>query len=346
MTILSSSYLHGNEASFLTIDDLRALARTRREAIKSIDVSFTTNQTAIDGPRNDGFLPEFRQHLLVMVDAGFYRQHKFRPDEQKTSREFVESYVDDVLTTYSPGGGAIITRADQPRSVGKEVVVLRAAMLYPPQPGGIGLDDMSLESLLEYGVVRSSTEVFEGRDCYVVDAFIERPGIPRSRYATVWLDPEHGLLPLRSIGYAGLEGEIGAEQVLSGVRKFTDSDGLSVWLPTSITSTSIVATKHYSVEHKVDADTLRLNSINGKDDLAIEFAPGTHVIDNLANTKYTIPGRPPDNPVNSGVIARTENTIIAGKETTTGARLIFWCTVAAILVLSVVIVRKRIKETA
>ena len=75
-------------------------------------------------------------------------------------------------------------------------------MLGEPQPDGMGLDDGSLESLLAHGAVRDQLELVADTPCHVVDAFYEDV-----RYATVWLDVERGLLPMKRVGY-GRDGNV------------------------------------------------------------------------------------------------------------------------------------------
>ncbi len=152
-------------------------------------------------------------------------------------------------------------------------------MLGEPQPGGMGIDDASLESLLAHGTVRDQLELVTDTPCHVVDAFYE--GV---RYATVWLDVERGLLPMKRVGWR-LDGTASSTVTVDAVMFLEDEQ---VWLPKSWQTEFQARGETLRTYTVVEPESIEINPPVYDEDFRPQFPPGTVVTNQISGQAYRI----------------------------------------------------------
>ncbi len=152
-------------------------------------------------------------------------------------------------------------------------------MLGEPQPDGMGIDDASMESLLARGTVRDQLELVGDTPCHVVDALYED-----TRYATVWLDVERGLLPMKHVCY-GHDHNVSSTVAVDSVVFLEDEQ---VWLPRSWHTEFQARGETLRTYTTIEAESVELDPPVTDDDFQPWFPPGTYVSDQILGLTYRI----------------------------------------------------------
>lgn len=270
----------------LSIAQLRARASDRPARFSSLRVSLDVFQEpAPNSPIH--YIPHVYRSVLVDAATGRFSVDRRAEMEVAGHDGEPETVADDVALTFD-GDIQAAFLPDQMIGIiqeGADVNGLAESGLWgvmlpgEPQPDGLGIDDGSLESLLAHGAVRDQLELVGDTPCHVVDAFYE--GV---RYATIWLDVERGLLPLKRVGY-GSNGEASSMVTVESVVFLEDEQ---VWLPEAW-QTEIQARgdtlRTYTV---VEPESVEINPPFTNDVFRPEFPPGTIVTDQIAGIAYRV----------------------------------------------------------
>ncbi|MFH1747864.1 MAG: hypothetical protein ABIG44_12585 [Planctomycetota bacterium] len=165
----------------------------------------------------------------------------------------------------------------------QEAGVLGVLMLNAPDPDGTGIEDASLESLLRHGTLAEEIEDVGGRPCYVVEAVFE--GL---HYATIWLDAERDLLPVKKVVY-GRDGSEASVVVVNEAVTFEETwSGETLWVPTQWEAQIRIGGELLRRSFTVDAESIVVNPEVEENEFRIDFPPGTTVMDRVAGLTYTI----------------------------------------------------------
>lgn len=272
----------------LTLTDLTNLATLNRDAISSLDVTFSIRQETPDAFQINNQRPIYYRHQRYLFDLNHPTRYRVDVAQQSTktspTSRVALAHDGEVHTRLNPNSNAGLISSEPPnRTPKKEDPVLIAALMYPPTPAR-GIDDGSMVSLLEHGRLRDGFARVDGHDVYVVDAYFD--GV---RYATVWLDANRGVIPLRAVTYDA-DDEITWEQHISDVRQFSDDYGNRVWLPISIQSNGVLRGFEIVTITEVDPERTILNPPVPPERFRIEFPPGSTVYDAGLEITFKIPG--------------------------------------------------------
>jgi hypothetical protein len=267
------------------IDELRAVASARRSQLNALQVDFVTHQEAPQGA--PAFGQEIRwtsRRMLVDVPGGRYRMERsvgLTEDEEAELAHFAyDGEVESILLTQSQLGAVDETTSIKLR---EEARILALMMLNPPQPGGLGIDDGSLESLLEFGVLRDEVEEVNGRPCWVVDAVHE--GI---RYATIWLDLDRTLLPMKGV-VLGQDGAEVSTFVATAVTALRSEAAEEIWFATRWDTEVEIAGYRVRTSVETDVESVVMNPPLNDSCFELHFPPGTTVADRVAGVVYRVP---------------------------------------------------------
>ena len=287
--LASASIASESSADTLTLTDLTNLATLNREAINSLDVTYSIRQEAPEEFQINNQRPIYYRHQRYLFDLNHPTRYRIDLKQQltKISAESTVAlaYDGDVHTRLNPMSNAGVIASDPPtRTPKEEDPVLIAALMYPPTLGGLGIDDGSMVSLLRHGELREELGKVDLHDVHIVDAYADG-----KRYATVWLDADRGVVPLRAVMYDA-NGEITYEQRIFDVREFMDEHGNRVWLPVSIESVSVLRGFEIVTSTEVDPERTLLNPPVHRERFRIEFPPGGTVYDADRRITFKIPG--------------------------------------------------------
>lgn len=267
----------------LPIEALRDLAQQRVGMVRSLQLIYEVYQDP-DPTQPAAQVPHIVRRVLVDAEHGRY----------SLDRTIVVSAGNDddrvqVTTHFDFDGvaqGAYLP--DQHIGLLKEGPDLHAlvesglwgVMLWsPPAPDGLGIDDGSLVSLLAHGRVRPELETVGGRPCHVVDAFQES-----TPYATVWLDVDRDLLPMRRVTY-GHDGQPVSEVI---VESLVYLDDRGYWLPESWRTTLHLRGRTLTKRTVIHPESVEINAPVDPADFSPRFPPGTVVTDQIAGLTYRV----------------------------------------------------------
>ncbi|MBW7989261.1 MAG: hypothetical protein FVQ84_04490 [Planctomycetes bacterium] len=285
----------GTQNIRLQIEDLIQMAAASREEITSIDITYEINQTMPESLREKGIInapSDIKRRLLVDLNSIFFYEERSikRYNSREKETKAIETYDGQNRMIFLPEKeiGGIEEQEIDKKNLKKALMVkippLIAALMYPPKNDGIGVDDGSMVSLLKHGTLRKKTETVDGRETYVVDA--EFNGI---RYATVWLDIERGVMPLRSVMY-GATGDIRFDQKITDIKEFDNEKGNRFWLPVSFEYTKLIKGEKMTISKKIESDKTRINLPTERSMFRITFPPNTTIHDSVIDLTYQIPG--------------------------------------------------------
>ena len=276
----------------LQIEDLIKMAATSRDELSSIDVTYETNQ-ALPERVGRSRISNIKRRLCVdFKNSYFYEERALTSsyDEEEKERKATETYDGQNRMLFLPEKelGSIDAPKIDPNNLKKalfgKMPLLVAGLMGPPENGGLGIDDGSMVSLLKHGTLREKTESVDGCETYVVDAKLDG-----KMYATVWLDVERGVMPLRAVLY-GASGEITSDKQITEIREFDNGAGNKIWLPVAFNYSRKVKGKEAKVSTRIDPNTLRVNLPTERNMFRIEFPPNTTIHDAVIGVTYQIPG--------------------------------------------------------
>ncbi len=263
----------------LGIEQLRVLAGNRPARVNSLWISYDIFQD----PSSFGHIAHMFRSVLVDTTTGRFSMDQSMEIEGAEhdfgTQTVTRTFDGEVQAAFLPDQmiGFVMEGTDVDGL--SESVLWGVMMLGEPQPGGMGLDDGSLESLLAHGTVRDQLELVADTPCHVVDAFYE--GV---RYATVWLDVERDLLPMKRVGY-GWDGNVSSTVTVGSVVFLEDEQ---VWLPESW-QTEFQARgetlRNYTV---IEPESIELDPPVTDEDFQPRFPPGTIVTDLISGQAYRI----------------------------------------------------------
>lgn len=264
------------------LGELRALAAERSQRIQNLAISLDVFQDEHPADRR-AWIPRVSRAIFVDAETGRFRMH--REIERPVGGETPGSAVSEIAFDGQTQTALLPDEAIGVISEGTnlnglvESGVWAMMMLAAPQPGGFGIDDGSLESLLARGTLRGELEWIDGVPCHVVDA--TRDGV---RYATIWLDAERDLLPMRRVVYAA-DGSVASEVTVDDAVFVNDG---AAWLPASWQTRFRARGETFSTQTVVHAESIELNAPIEDSEFAIEFPPGTAVADQVSGITYRV----------------------------------------------------------
>lgn len=265
----------------LTIEELRGLARERRHIASSLFLSFDVFQEpAGEGPAD--WIPYMARSVLVDIDSGRFWTRRETEVQRSGDVEtgLVELAFDgSIQTSFLPNESIGIIEEGSSVNGLVESALWGVMLLGEPQPGGLGIDDGSLENLLENGIVRADPESVGDSRCQVVDA--EFGGV---RYATVWLDVQHDLVPMRRIGYAP-DGSILTDVTVDSL---AFPENVQLWIPASWRTEFRARGTTFRSRSVVHVESIEFDPPIVADDFVIEFPPGTVVTDQIRGVVYRV----------------------------------------------------------
>jgi hypothetical protein len=267
----------------LTIDDLRAIATARIGQVRTLQMACTVNQEPPGPAGSSGaYIRSMSYTILVDRVSARYRMEQTIDLGTGEKPEPVELAFDgEIGTTLLPVPRLGVVD-DAPSFNGLEQSrVLDLMMLNSPNPARRGTSG-SLESLMSGGVLREQMEDAGGRPCYVVDAVVD--GV---RWATVWLDPDRGLLPAKKVIYAK-GGSEGYTVLVTCAAAIQTASGEEVWMPTRWETEGHVRGQTLRTSGVVDVKSIILNQQVEDQDFRIAFPPGTTVADHVLGMTYVI----------------------------------------------------------
>jgi hypothetical protein len=266
----------------LDIDQLRALSANRMFQIDSLRVAYEVFQDpAADNP--NGHIPYMYRNVLVDMTTGRFSMER--------SLEIEGIGMDGELKNVSLAFDGEVQGALLPD---KKLGIVQESALYDgltesglwgvmllgqPQPDGVGIDDRSMVSFLAHGTVRDHLELVTDRPCHVVDAYVEG-----GRYATIWLDVERDLLPMKRVGY-GRNGNANSELTVDTVA-FLEKE--RIWLPESWHGEIHVRGETLRTYTHLHPESVEFNPPVHDEDFRQEFPPGTIVADQIAGLTYRV----------------------------------------------------------
>jgi hypothetical protein len=265
----------------LTIDELLMLAASRPARVDGLWVTSEVYQEP--SSFSAGHIPRITRSVLVDAATGrFYMDRGTEIDhpEYGTSTGLASIVFDgEVQSAYVPEQGlGIVSEGDSLNGLVASGL-WGVMLLSDPQPDGLGIDDGSLESLLAHGVVRDELELVGDTACHVVDAYYEG-----TRYATLWLDVERGLLPMKRVGY-GRNGNPSTTVAIDSVAYLEDEQ---VWLPEAWRTELLIRGETLRSHTVVDMETIVLDPPIEDEYFQLDFPPGTTVADQIAGLTYKI----------------------------------------------------------
>lgn len=270
----------------LDIEDLWRIAADRRTGLESLRVSVTTVQ---DFDLRDGEPPSpwqlrslSRTAIVDLVNRRYRVERTIEDSVSVVPRTAHFGFDGDVQSTLLPDELiGVVDHAAQVDAL-EESGVLTAALLCAPRPGGLGVDDSSLESFLAHGVLLPEMERVAGQPCFVVEAYLGEV-----HYATLWLDAEMGLLPRRKV-VIGHDGMISSWIEVEATETHEVGAGRQMWLPTRWSSEVSMGGRVYHSYHETHAGSVVVNPAADESLFSIEFPPGTLVTDKVAGLTYLV----------------------------------------------------------
>ncbi len=280
VVLTASAQSLGSQVS--SIEELRALAAGRSSRVGALKLSLDCYQDPPASRRGGSLIHIFRTVLVDAVTGRFSIDRQARiegagdGDGEFQSTHSFDGEVEQVFVPeHMPGVVQEGTNTDGTVESGIWGVLLPA----PPQPEGHGIDDGSLESLLARGAVRPELETVGGRLCHVVDASAD--GV---RYATVWLDVERDLLPMKRVGYD----REGIGSTILEVDSVELLEREQVWIPTSWHLEFKAGNETLRSRTVVDAKSVELDPPVTDEDFHPDFPPGTIVSDQISGLTYRV----------------------------------------------------------
>ncbi len=281
--LILAAATRGASAQVLPIEALHELARGRGELIRTLRISYEVYQDP-DRRQTTAQIPHILRHVLVDARNGRYSIDRTivvsglatEPSGKVTTHFDFDGVAQGA---YLPERGIGLLKEGADLHPLAESGLWGIMMWSPPHPEGLGIDDGSLVSLLKRGRVRGELELVGDRPCHVVDAFEE--GV---RYATVWLDVERDLLPMRRVTY-GHDGQPVVEVTVETVVYLEDQD---LWLPESWRTTLRLQGRTLTKRTVVHPESVEINPPLDEHDFAPRFPPGTIVTDQIAGLTYRV----------------------------------------------------------
>lgn len=276
----------------LTRDDLVAIAQANAEAITAVEMQFDVKQAYLEPPKHPVPLcSDLHCRFLFDMQKGrfLYRSVVKAPAYPKPD-VIVTAYDGADRSEYiaSTKSGTILANPP-PDSVptSDKTTVLAAAMVMPPKPGGFGLNDGSMVSLLKHQAseVQAAPERVEGQKVYVCTS-----GTPQRRLPVAWVSPDWGALPVKLLTYAQVssgEFRVMSELRVLEARRFDDHKGRHVWLPIRFETVdrprdgSVV-----KIQVTVEPESIRINPELTDTDFRVPFPVGTVVKDVASNAEF------------------------------------------------------------
>lgn len=265
----------------LSIEQLRALASERPALINSLLISTDVFQEPLPGAEH-GHISQLSRSILVDAATGRFvmdRSMEIAGAEQAGPQWVTLAFDGEIQSAFLPEQliGILKQNADVNQRV--ESGIWGVMLLGEPQPNGLGIDDGSLESLLAHGILRAELEFVLDAPCHFIDAYYE--GV---HYATVWLDVERGLTPLKRVGY-GRDGAVSSAVTVDSMCFLEDEQ---LWLPASW-ETEIHTRGGTLRSHTViDSESIVINLPFADEDFSPRFPAGTVVTDQVAGLVYTV----------------------------------------------------------
>ena len=267
----------------LTINEICEIIKMQRKAIKSVDLTFSTNQTVPEEVTLKHDIPSIYTEWRILADCNSginlitkkVMDHENR--EEKSSIEYC--YDSETAIWYSENlqrAGIGLKRFEDPFEVGDPLTYIFLDKLDDP-------NQASIHSLMKYGKLRDATEYIDGHATQVIDILVDG-----NVALTCWIDPQRGCLPLKRCSYFP-DGKIHAEFLLKNISLVQDKNGQKIWVPAEIKVSSNMFGHVCSNEYDLDLTKLRINPKIGQNDVVIRFAPGTLVNDGIAGFFYMTP---------------------------------------------------------
>ena len=272
------------------INELLKVAEQR--SLNAIEVKYTLTQHIEDPtppPKMEG-VPDLviqRDLLLDLKNLRFVVKRKLlnrdKPQTSDPNDGLIKNvWAGNLFTQYQVGENFADIRTRLPEKDKKEAVedwLLRTILVYPPTPGGFGVDDGSLISLLRRGHVRKDLEEIDGRPCCVIES------TDFGRQWIVWLDMERSLAPLKI--QTLLDKEVIKEWHLTDFVKLS-GDGQDFWFPMKLDLTDSDGKSVSRRQIVVDRDVTKINPTISDASFHLEFPRGTVVHDEAENTTHMI----------------------------------------------------------
>jgi len=266
----------------LDIEQLRVLASHRPARFSSLSVSYGLFQdpSSFSVGRH---IPHMFHNVLVDATTGRFSIDRSMeiagPEHDFAAQTVTITFDGEVQGAFLPDPMiGIVTEGTDVDGL-TESGLWGAMLLSDPQPDGLGVDDGSLESLLAHGTVRDQLELVGDTPCHVVDAFYEG-----ERYATVWLDVERGLLPMKRVGY-GHDRNVNSAVTVNSVMYLEDEQ---VWLPESWRTEVQVRGETLRNQTVIQPESVELDPPVTDEDFRPQFPPGTMVTDQISGQAYRI----------------------------------------------------------
>lgn len=277
--LMQSIALSVADTQGVTIDDLVRQAADRRSRLTGVRMAWVMQQRAGDDGR---YTPELStisrsiSHDLVGRRYQINRDCAFGNGKEHMTGAFASN--GEVFESYAPTAKLGILDDKPTIESRSELSYVQYLMLEPPQPGGLGIDDCSLESLLVNSRLRPELEMVNGRLCYVVDAYLGEV-----HYASAWLDVERDSMPVRHTSI-GPTGEIVGDVTLLEAKNYAAVDGSTHWIPIAWTQLITFGADTITQTIQVDADSVKLNPRFVEGDFNIAFPPGTRILDRVSDS--------------------------------------------------------------
>ncbi|RMF71113.1 MAG: hypothetical protein D6744_18435 [Planctomycetota bacterium] len=263
------------------IHELRALAAARLRPSYALALSYETFQDPLDD-RSGGNVSHIWRNILVDVSTGRYRiDRSIQTERDDAERDHLISFGFDgeVQSSIAPDRQIAVVREGSELQPLVESGLWGVMLLGEPQPSGFGIDDGSLESLLAHGVLRDELEIVGDAACHVVDAYANG-----ARYATVWVDVDRDLLPMKRVTYS-VDGTPSATTTVE-VAALLEEDG--IWIPQRWVTEMNIRGQTASLTTIVALDSVQIDPPVDDADFRIEFPPGTVVTDHIAGIAYVV----------------------------------------------------------
>lgn len=278
----ASVFAQISSAPMLDIDRLRDLAAARPRPDQGLAVSYEVFQDP-QADSSRGHIAHLARSVLVDAATGRFRVEKVTQTEQQDGHVHADwlslAFDGDVQSAFLPDQmiGVVMEGGQIDGLV--ESGLWGVMLLGEPRPGGFGIDDGSLESFLARGVVREQLEMVGEAACHVIDAYSESV-----RYATVWIDVERGLLPMKRVTY-GASGEPSGSITVDSVF-LLEPEGL--WFPERWASEIRARGETLRTWTAVAPESVEIDPPLADGDFRIDFPPGATIADQIAGVTYRV----------------------------------------------------------
>lgn len=266
-----------------TIEDLRVLARERRESIGSLHAKFVVAQEPLPDRPSDVYIKSITRDVTYDANSGRYVIERTIELSDATPPIAVLFRFDGEISSLYVAELSLgaINAGPQLLAV-PEVGPLAMLLMAPPADDGVGLDDGSLESFLAHATLREQFEMIGDRPCVVIDAW--KDGV---NYATLWLDIERDLMPARRVVYAR-DGGIASDVTIEESVAAQDSHGTWVHVPTRWASTAALGGGRVTARALCDPQSIEIDPPLDDELFWPQFPTWTNIADHRTGLLYTL----------------------------------------------------------